>query len=36
VALFPDLTVEYTGFVNGTAALDHLTAAFPGRPPGSS
>ncbi|PSL04625.1 pectinacetylesterase [Haloactinopolyspora alba] len=24
-----DLTVEHKGFVNGTAALDHLTATFP-------
>jgi Pectinacetylesterase len=26
----PGLTVHHKGFVNGTAALDHLVAAFPG------
>jgi Pectinacetylesterase len=26
----PDLTVHHKGYVNGTAALDHLTATFPG------
>jgi Pectinacetylesterase len=26
----PDLTVRHKGYVNGTAALDHLAAAFPG------
>ena len=25
----PDLTVEHNGFVNGTAALEHLVAHFP-------
>jgi hypothetical protein len=26
----PDLTVQHKGYVNGTAALDHLAATFPG------
>jgi hypothetical protein len=26
----PDLTIQHKGYVNGTAALDHLAATFPG------